>query len=40
VYENWIISIEEIEQCINPDFVWIKNLPLIEYKPVQNLDNF
>ena len=37
---NWIISIEEIEQCINPDFVWIKNISLIEYKPIENLDNF
>lgn len=30
---NWIISIEEMEQCINPSFSWVKDLPLIEYKP-------
>lgn len=30
---NWIISIEEIEQCINTSFAWVKDLPLIEYKP-------
>jgi hypothetical protein len=31
--ENWIISVEEIEQCVNPEFEWVKTLPLIEYKP-------
>jgi hypothetical protein len=31
--DNWIISIEEIDQCVNPEFQWVKTLPLIEYKP-------
>lgn len=31
--DNWIISVEEIEQCVNPEFQWVKTLPLIEYKP-------
>ena len=31
--DDWIISTEEIDQCINPDFLWVKNLPLIEYIP-------
>ena len=31
--DNWIISVEEIDQCVNPDFQWVKTLPLIEYKP-------
>lgn len=31
--DNWVISIEEIEQNIFPSFVWVKDLPLIEYKP-------
>jgi len=31
--ENWIISVEEIEFCVNPEFQWVKTLPLIEYKP-------
>jgi hypothetical protein len=31
--DDWVISIEEIDQCINPDFMWVKNLPLIEYIP-------
>lgn len=30
---NWIISVEEIEYNTNPEFFWIKDLPLIEYKP-------
>ena len=30
---NWIISIEEMEFCVNPEFQWVKTLPLIEYKP-------
>ena len=31
--DNWIISVEEIDQCVNPKFQWVKTLPLIEYKP-------
>lgn len=31
--ENWIIGIEEIEQCNNEEFLWVKNLPLIDWKP-------
>ena len=30
---NWIISTQEMEYCINPSFLWVKYLPLIEYKP-------
>jgi hypothetical protein len=30
---NWIISVEEIDQCVTPEFQWVKTLPLIEYKP-------
>jgi hypothetical protein len=33
INNNWIISIEEMEQCINPDFLWVKNLDLIIYEP-------
>ena len=32
---NWIISQEEINFCTNPEFEWVKQLPLIEYKPKQ-----
>ena len=31
--DNWIISIEEMEFCVNPEFTWVKDLPLIDYKP-------
>jgi hypothetical protein len=31
--DNWIISTEEIEFCVNPEFMWVKDLPLIDYKP-------
>ena len=31
--DNWIISVEEMEFCVNPEFIWVKDLPLIEYKP-------
>jgi len=32
---NWIISQEEINFCTNPEFIWVKELPLIIYKPKQ-----
>lgn len=28
---NWIISVEEIEQTTTPEFMWVKDLPLIPY---------
>ena len=31
--DDWIISTEEIDQCVNPEFMWVKDLPLIEYVP-------
>jgi hypothetical protein len=31
--ENWIISVEEMQFCCNPEFSWVKDLPLIEYIP-------
>lgn len=31
--DNWIISVEEIDQCINEQFMWVKELPLIPYEP-------
>ncbi len=30
---NWVISIEEMEQCVNPDYLWVKDLDLIPYEP-------
>ena len=29
---NYIISLEEVEQC---DIKWVKDLPQIEYKPIE-----
>ena len=31
--DNWVISVEEIEYCTNPEFMWVKNLTLIPYVP-------
>jgi hypothetical protein len=33
INDNWIISVEEMEQCVNPDFIWVKELTLIQYEP-------
>jgi hypothetical protein len=33
---KWIISVEEIEQCVNPIFIWVKELPLIPFDPKPN----
>jgi len=34
INNNWVISIEEIESCTNEEFIWVKNLPLIDYLPI------
>ena len=31
--ENWVISIEEMNQCTNTAFLWVKDLTLIDYEP-------
>jgi predicted DNA-binding transcriptional regulator len=31
--DNWVISIEEIEQTVTPEFVWVKDLEMIPYEP-------
>jgi predicted DNA-binding transcriptional regulator len=30
---NWIISVEEMEQTVTPEFLWVKDLDLIPYEP-------
>lgn len=30
---NWVISMEEVNNCINPTFMWVKDLPEIDYIP-------
>ena len=32
-FDQWVISTEEMEFCVNPEFQWVKDLPLIEYVP-------
>lgn len=31
--DNWVISTQEIDQCVVPTFAWVKDLPLIEWNP-------
>lgn len=33
--DNWVISVEEMEYCTNPEFMWVKDLELIVYNPKQ-----
>ena len=33
LHNNWVISTEEMIYCENPDFLWVKELPLIVYDP-------
>ena len=37
LYNNWVISIEEIDQC-NNEFSWVKELELITYEPKTTID--
>ncbi len=30
---DWFISDQEVNQCINPDFQWVKSLPSMEFTP-------
>jgi hypothetical protein len=34
--DNWIISVEEMANCINPNYMWVQDLPLIVYVPKEN----
>jgi hypothetical protein len=34
--DNWIISIEEIEQNQNPTFIWLQDLEMIIFVPKVN----
>lgn len=31
--DNWVIFEEEVEGCVNEEFMWVKTLPTIEYVP-------
>jgi len=32
--DNWVIFDEEVNNCINPEFIWVKTLPIIDYIPI------
>jgi hypothetical protein len=34
--DNWVISVEEMANCTNEEFLWVKDLPLIIYEPKPN----
>jgi hypothetical protein len=38
INNNWFISITQMTDCINPDFIWIKDLDLIPYLPKPDID--
>jgi len=33
INDNWVISVEEMANCTNDEFMWVKDLPLIIYEP-------
>lgn len=40
VNNNWVISVEEMQNTVNPDTLWVKDLDLIIYvpKPVEPIE--
>jgi len=39
INNDWVISIQEIENCTNENFIFVKNLQLITYTPKPNESN-
>lgn len=33
INNDWFISTEEIDNCIYPEFLWIKSLPIVPFIP-------
>ena len=33
VNKKWVISTQEISDCVVDEFMWVKELPLIDYEP-------
>lgn len=33
INNDWVISTQEMEFCVVEEFMWVKELPLIEYEP-------
>jgi len=38
INNNWFISVQQIDQCINEKFAWVKELELINYEPKITID--
>ena len=38
INDNWVISTEEMNNCTNEEFQWVKTLPLIDYVPKPTID--
>ena len=39
INDDWVISTEEMNQCVIPEFMWVKDLPLIDYIPkIEEID--
>jgi hypothetical protein len=37
--DNWVLGLDTVEQTINPDFQWVKDLPEIEFQiKIQDLN--
>lgn len=36
INNEWVISTQEMEYCVNHEVIWVKDLPLIEYVPKEN----
>ena len=36
---DWFISEQEVSGCVNPDFMWVKTLPSMEYTPQPVAEN-
>lgn len=33
INNNWVIFEEEVSQCVNEEFMWVTELPQIEFEP-------
>jgi len=33
LFDNWVISMYEVNNCVNQEFIWVKNTPIIIYDP-------
>ena len=33
INDQWVLSAEEIAYCSNPEFLWVKELEMIQYTP-------